>query len=497
MAFRTYTLLGIYIGHDKDQAHKLNWTIKLENISLLLQSWKKRKLTLFGKVAILKQLALPKILFSACMLHTPEYIVKELNQIFFNFLWGNREFVKRDVMFSRLNDGGINMFDVESMFTAVKCSWAVRLLNASDNEIWPTIAKYVYKLDKDNFLLLRLNCTNEKKANHFLQNISPFYRQVITCFNRAKCIDYDIFCQNILEQPLFGNDHIVCNSQHGKNMMLMFPEWVKCGLVKVGNLRFKKGILDENFIYQTEKMKTNIISEISLIKTGLKHFNTFIGDNQPDLDSYIPVFLHKDVVIDMFTDCKSKFFYEKVIDHKIASPVRTVSYWKEYFDDDDIDFKAVFTNKLNLKDKKLAEFNFKILHRYLPCNYNLYKWKKRQDDICSLCGVKEDIVHLLFNCVFARIIWDKINENSHFQICAEDVILGYRLSKFDTFIVSTVAYFIFKNWLKYSYENIPRDPTSAIQYLIIELQYTIKIYSALKCQDLCRHLKITIDSLGN
>ena len=100
--------------------------------------------------------------------------------------------------------------------------------------------------------------------------------------------------------------------------------------------------------------------------------------------------------------------------------------------------------------------------------------EKRQDDECSLCVAKEDIVHLCFNCVFARVTWDKINENSHFQICAEDVILGYMLCKCETFVVSTVAYFIFSNWLKNSYENIPQDPTLAIQYLIVDFQYTLK-----------------------
>ena len=93
--------LGIYIGHDKDQTYFLNWTKKLEDIETLLHSWKKRELTLFGKISVLKQLALPKILFSMSMLYTPDHIIKELNKIFFNFLWGKREFVKRNTMFSR------------------------------------------------------------------------------------------------------------------------------------------------------------------------------------------------------------------------------------------------------------------------------------------------------------------------------------------------------------------------------------------------------------
>ena len=42
----------------------------------------------------------------------------------------------------------------------------------------------------------------------------------------------------------------------------------------------------------------------------------------------------------------------------------------------DINFKEVYANKIiKIKDKKIAETNFKILHGILPCGENLKRWK--------------------------------------------------------------------------------------------------------------------------
>ncbi len=58
------------MGHNKKDNEILNWQQKIET---LLNIWKQQELTLFGKVIILKQLAVPKILFSASVLPIPWY----------------------------------------------------------------------------------------------------------------------------------------------------------------------------------------------------------------------------------------------------------------------------------------------------------------------------------------------------------------------------------------------------------------------------------------
>ena len=42
--------LGIYIGHNKEQCIQRNWNDKFANVKNLLSQWKRRNLTILGKV---------------------------------------------------------------------------------------------------------------------------------------------------------------------------------------------------------------------------------------------------------------------------------------------------------------------------------------------------------------------------------------------------------------------------------------------------------------
>ena len=487
--------LGIYIGNDKECNYKLNWTNRIESIRALLQSWKKRDLTVFGKVCIIKQLAIPKILYSASMLYTPDNIVKEINSMFYEFIWGKREFVKRGVMIADVIDGGCNMIDVESLFHSVKCSWAIRLLNAHEDELWPVIAKNVYDLKRKDFLLFRLSFTNCKKAL-FISNLPLFYQQILCAFNKAKCISHDHFCNTILEQPLWGNDFITCDTQHGKNMTLFYQGWIDNSIVKVGDLRFVDGTMDENFVYQVIKKKRNILSEVSRLKKALRPYSNLIGNHEPDNEHFLPLFSHPDFMCDSFSDSKSKFFYNKLVTKKINRPVAIETYWSNLFNNMNIEFGTVYRNKIAvIKDKKMAEFNLKILHNILPCNANLYKWKQKPSDLCSTCNVVEDLPHMLYHCVFAKIIWDKVNLYSNLTLLDTDVILGVNLSPCENLIVTLISYHIYKMWLRQSYDNVPRNVLTVLHQLKLELRHIHELYSHLHCEELCGKLQHVISIL--
>ena len=48
--------LGIYIGHDREACHHLNWQMKIDDLGKTLNSWQHRDLTLFGKIHLRKKL---------------------------------------------------------------------------------------------------------------------------------------------------------------------------------------------------------------------------------------------------------------------------------------------------------------------------------------------------------------------------------------------------------------------------------------------------------
>ena len=57
--------LGIYVGYNKKMCYDNNWTKTVNDIEKLFESWKKRKLTIFGKVCVINTLAISKLIYVA------------------------------------------------------------------------------------------------------------------------------------------------------------------------------------------------------------------------------------------------------------------------------------------------------------------------------------------------------------------------------------------------------------------------------------------------
>ena len=53
-------------------------------------NWKRRKLTLLGKVNIVKSLGLSKLIYNASVLPVPKHFCDQVNKITFNFIWDNK-----------------------------------------------------------------------------------------------------------------------------------------------------------------------------------------------------------------------------------------------------------------------------------------------------------------------------------------------------------------------------------------------------------------------
>ena len=125
---RSIRCLGIYVGHNTEENFRNNWTSKFNNIKTCLEKWSCRDLTLFGKVFVIKSLALPQIILSATVLTVPHDIISDLDKIFFRFLWGKVERVKRIKVIQSKSDGGLNMIDVKSLFDSFKAAWLPRII---------------------------------------------------------------------------------------------------------------------------------------------------------------------------------------------------------------------------------------------------------------------------------------------------------------------------------------------------------------------------------
>ena len=80
---------NLIIGGEKVSG-KLNFYEKLDVLEMTLSNWKRRKLTLLGKIKIVKSVGLSKLIYNTSVLPVPKNFCDQVNKVTFNFIWDNK-----------------------------------------------------------------------------------------------------------------------------------------------------------------------------------------------------------------------------------------------------------------------------------------------------------------------------------------------------------------------------------------------------------------------
>ena len=168
-----FTVLGIKFTLDLQQMIPINNESKLEEIQKLLSRCSKLMLTPYGKITVIKCLALSKITHLNLALPTPSpVIVNQLQMMFFNFVWNNaRDRIKRKVIIQDYNMGGLRMVDVKKFICGFKLSWIRRL--SSSNKKYLYVVKESYPFF-ENFEILGTDYISQRRNK--IDN--PFWKDI-------------------------------------------------------------------------------------------------------------------------------------------------------------------------------------------------------------------------------------------------------------------------------------------------------------------------------
>ena len=116
--------LGVHFSYNTERANKLNFEEKILSLEKTLNCWKRRNLTLLGRINIVKTLGLSKLIYNTSVLTIPEHFVKEINKLTFNFIWEDkRAKIKKTTIIRERQQGGLKMIDFEIMEKALKLAW--------------------------------------------------------------------------------------------------------------------------------------------------------------------------------------------------------------------------------------------------------------------------------------------------------------------------------------------------------------------------------------
>ena len=234
-------------------------------MEILLEEWKKRKLTLFGKVQVIKSLAIASITYTASCCIVPSDAVKRINKILFSFIWDKMERIKRSTLVSRKTDGGLGMLDIQTQFEALKAAWIPRILKCEHEPHWKELPnKYLRRFGKDHYVLK--TSINDINVCPVLKLLPRFYQEIIIGFTKSKNITLH---DSLYDQTLFGNRFLTCNIL-SKKTSPYFINWINSGISCVKDIPLDNGVIDEQYIYNKIDVKIDIYAEIANIKRCLK-----------------------------------------------------------------------------------------------------------------------------------------------------------------------------------------------------------------------------------
>ena len=139
--------LGIIFSNDKQKLIENNLTPKLNDFVNCLKRWNHRKLSLMGKITVVKTFALPKLIYPLTVLNNPPVdILKKIKFEFFNFIWDSKpDKIKRSVIMQDYKHGGLRLINIDYFIEALKAGWVRRIFDEQNKGIWKEF--YLEKLN--------------------------------------------------------------------------------------------------------------------------------------------------------------------------------------------------------------------------------------------------------------------------------------------------------------------------------------------------------------
>ena len=449
-----FRLLGIHFSTNLDEMPMLNYSAALKQCDKLLMGWKKRNLTPFGKITIIKTFILSKFNHIFTCLPSPSaHFCKSFTKMLYDFLWDNKpDKIKRIQILQDYKNGGLRMVNIENFIHSLKLTWIKRLF-VGKNSPWVLLSQ-VSISDINNLIVYgsEWGCNTIKKNT----GMNQFWKDVLLSWvkysNKVKMENNS----DILAAPIWYNPDI-------SQTTLFFPQWFKHGITYIGDL-IKN---DWSFLSELEIEKiygfkpTNFLEHFrlktlcdSLVK---KHKNkeSCIFE-KPCIPKTLSIVFNKSGAKPFYNilngaTCDMKFKTKWNEDLGIEIEKYT---WEQFFT---VCFKTV-------QENELIWFQYRLIHRILGTQRLLYKMGIVQSELCLMCqSDTETLKHLFCDCSISRQIWNDVRlwiaSKTGFilNLSPQEILLGYTMRDQHFLPVNTIIMVVKSHIFSNSRQQKPFD----------------------------------------
>ena len=175
-------ILGI--NFDNDGISKKNLKNASEKVEKSLNIWSGVKLSLLEKIIVCKTFILCKIYFYANFIYMEKDYIKQINKKIYRFIWNNNcELVKRDTLILPYEEGGMNMFHLETRIKTILLQQFYYIYMKFDSMFYGLSVYWLkFELRKrlKNFNLVPFGVDKERP---------PIYKRMIECKKELEELD--------------------------------------------------------------------------------------------------------------------------------------------------------------------------------------------------------------------------------------------------------------------------------------------------------------------
>ena len=393
--------LGMIFKTNKENVLSSNLEPKIKEFKNCLQQWSHRKLTLMGKIVVIKNFALPKIIYPLTSLQNPpKETIKEIEQLMYAFLWDNKpDKIKRSTLIKDYNQGGLRMIDTEKFIWSLKASWIKRFLQSENKSLLKTLYENDFREFGGN-ILFECNFNEFDVLKHFKNK--PFLKDILMAWSKLniKPIIYNHF-----NEILWNNSKIRIDDN-----TVFYKRWSELGI------KYIKDIYDdETKVYCSFRKiqhkfgvpNSDYLRYLSLLNSIPKDWRRKLYQE----NSNIPV---ETKILDQLknTSQTNKFIYNCFLNQNQTFEIKSETKWNEQFSNEHLHWKNIYSTTFKTTNEiKLRNFQYKYLMRIIPTNQFLTKCKIVNSSLCEFCNMEiETFSHLFWECTYVQQFWTSMTD---------------------------------------------------------------------------------------
>jgi len=405
-------VLGIHIATDKATLLAVNFKDILDKVQARLNGWKKRKLSILGKINIIKCLGVSQIIYLLTMLPSPDpSLLKKLEQILFEFIWnGKNDRIKRSTLINDLDLGGINMININCLNKALKISWVKRL--ATQAGTWCSLITEGLPLkpsESNTKYFLQANINHKDLSRWVIFGKDCLWFEILSewCLYNYKKADklYDV--NDILNQTLWLNSCIRI-----ANKPVLYKTWYESDIKFINDLVCKNRFKTIDDLEREYGVRVSLLDYLGVLNSIPYAWRRLIKNQVLNLDIDNKHISNIDRLINQ--EKVNKTIYSDLVNEIGIEPTDRWLKWLEELNENvsELDWLDSFPRIHNCTTStRLRSLGYRFLIRDVLTNNRLVHMGKVDSIECYLCTTEiETITHLYWGCRKTRRLWERLKE---------------------------------------------------------------------------------------